>query len=102
MGDEEFIRLLEASSLGAPHVKAVAGGIPPEEAERLRRALRLKELGRLLAVEDPSGEQLLWIAENAELLFDTGAARVWWERAAAAGNEDAIDVLQLLDDDPIE
>jgi hypothetical protein len=39
LSDEEFDELLEASSLGAPAVKALIERTPPETAERVRRYL---------------------------------------------------------------
>lgn len=39
LSDEEFEQLLEASSLGAPDVKALIEQTPPEVVERFRRYL---------------------------------------------------------------
>ncbi|MET7363211.1 hypothetical protein ABZS76_32905 [Streptomyces sp. NPDC005562] len=87
--DAEFEALLDVSSLGAPHVVGAAESIPPERRARFQRA----QLLHLLGAPARSGAQLRRIAELTELLFDDDAARIWWQRAAAAGDQDAVDML---------
>jgi TPR repeat protein len=41
-------------------------------------------------------EQLRRIAELMELLYSDEKARPWWERAAEAGDRDAVDYLEVL------
>ncbi|MEU6362152.1 hypothetical protein [Streptomyces albidoflavus] len=100
-GEEAFDALLEASSLGAPRVRGAGEYIEqmcPGGMERFRRAIARAELRLLLEREEElSGEQLMRVGELADILFDAQAARIWYERAATAGNEDAVVLLRLID-----
>jgi hypothetical protein len=60
---------------------------PPSPAE---------ELATLLTLADPLPTEMRRTAELTELVHGDAAARVWWERAAAAGNYDAIGYLKAL------
>lgn len=56
------------------------------------------ELLELLAVEGPDADQLLRIAELTEYMYDAEASLPWWQKAALAGSQDAIDALEVFDD----
>lgn len=57
------------------------------------------ELTSLLGHLNPSPAELRRIAELTEGLYGDGTARPWWEKAARAGDEDAVDYLAVLDDE---
>lgn len=54
------------------------------------------ELGELTSIALPTPEQKRRIAEVYEALGDDETAFVWWGYAAAAGDRDAIDMVELL------
>jgi hypothetical protein len=56
------------------------------------------ELAFLTGLAEPSPEQKRRIAELYELLGDDETAYVWWGYAAAAGDRDAIDMVELLNE----
>jgi hypothetical protein len=58
--------------------------------------LRMEALRRLRAVSEPTPGQLVRIAELTEFVDGIDTARQWWEKAAAAGDEDARDYLEVL------
>lgn len=58
-----------------------------------------QELLALLGLTQPTPQQLRRLAELAESLYDNEAARLWWEKAARAGDQDAADYLAVLDDE---
>lgn len=71
-----------------------AGIAPVERPEPGDQLTTLLEQG---APYEPA--QLRKIAELTELLYTNEKARPWWERAAEAGDEDAIGYLELLRED---
>ncbi|WP_409238420.1 hypothetical protein [Streptomyces sp. PA5.6] len=58
------------------------------------------ELLHLLASTDPTPDQLRRIAELTDLHFDFETAKVWYQKAAQAGDQDAADYLEADDDQP--
>lgn len=54
------------------------------------------ELDSLIELTDPTPAQKRRIAELYELFGDNETAYVWWGYAAASGDRDAIDMLELL------
>jgi hypothetical protein len=60
------------------------------------------ELAELLAVEGPEPRQLRRIAELVEVLHGDDVARVWWAKAAAAGDQDAIDYMHVMNEEDEE
>jgi hypothetical protein len=100
--DAEFEKLLNESSLGAPHVQGESGPIPPLARAQMQVSSWRRELATLLGLDEPDGAQLRRIAEVAESLYDVSESRPWWEKAAAAGDRDAVDYLQILDEESNE
>lgn len=83
--DEDFMRLLRASSVGATMTpEADAAAFDANGMKQFRR-----ELHGLHRLNDPAPAQLRRIAELTEIIHSDRAARKWWERAAAGGDEDA-------------
>ncbi|MBK6019635.1 hypothetical protein, partial [Streptomyces sp. MBT53] len=114
--EEAFDALLEASSLGAPHVKAAAEEVPEEVREQLRRAsvernqsriaegwaeheARMFELEELRRLTSPTPSQLRRIAELQLDLHGMGVALRYWRAAADAGDQDAKDIVADWDAD---
>lgn len=91
--EREARSLLAASSLGSPEVRAV---VAEGKKEPMGMQFFKEELEELLAVAAPTPAQLRRIAEVAAIVHDDAAARPWWERAAAAGDEDAQGHLEEL------
>ncbi|WP_432156076.1 hypothetical protein [Streptomyces sp. bgisy153] len=86
----EYAATLETEGWSVEHREPCSGPIllaapPPPD-----------ELATLLLLPDPLPAELRRIAELTELLHDDPTARVWWERAAFAGDQDAIDYLAVL------
>lgn len=54
------------------------------------------QLAFLTGLPEPTPEQKRRVAELYELLGDNETAYVWWGWAAAAGDQDAIDMVELL------
>jgi hypothetical protein len=71
------------------------GAEHPKEGDDVKE--RRDELTALLEQGAPyAPEQLRRIAELMELLYSDEKARPWWERAAEAGDRDAVDYLEVL------
>lgn len=88
MTDEEIVE-----QLMSPHCMTLT----PSQARAFDRPdLRMEALRRLRALESPSSAQLCRIAEITEFVDGVHVARQWWERAAAAGDEDAQGYLEIL------
>ncbi|MFE5871606.1 ParB N-terminal domain-containing protein [Streptomyces roseifaciens] len=85
--DEEFERLLDASSLGAPHMKALAGPIPPEA--RARMAERRRPLPEAFA---DASHDLARITERLGRL----AADDRWSKNREATHPHALELLGAL------
>lgn len=96
--EDEFDALMAASSLGSPRVPRSVDAMAPEDRDRLVRAVRRAELEQLMEHTYPTGWQLRRIAELAEALYDFSTAYAWWKKAAAAGNQDAIDMVKVFDE----
>lgn len=119
MSDEEFARIRRAGSAGVTltrervdafvtraiieRAKAIAA-TPSENVDLSEHAKRLfrDELNELLGLDRRSPEQLARVAGLMEIVHDETVARPWWERAADAGDEDAIDYLRELVDEERE
>jgi hypothetical protein len=56
-----------------------------------------KELDALLTRDRRAPADLRRIAELTEILYSDAAALYWWHLASAAGDQDAIDYLEVLD-----
>jgi hypothetical protein len=91
MHEEKIIQWLMSVSFSAGMT------LTPAQVEELNNgALRLEAVRRLVALENPSPAQLTRIAELTVFTDGDQEAQVWWERAAAAGDEDAQDMLEIL------
>jgi DNA-binding PadR family transcriptional regulator len=57
------------------------------------------ELHELLELRSPKPAELRRTAEVVEALFGDAEARVWWQRAALAGDRDALDYIRVMDEE---
>jgi hypothetical protein len=73
----------------------MSGELPPQ-GPQFHETLWRHELDGLVSLSDPSPAQKRRIAELYELFDDDETAYVWWGYAAAAGDRDAIDMVELL------
>lgn len=89
--DKEFEELLQASSLGSPEVRAAVS----DETLDHRFRVEFKELFQL---GEPTPDDLRRMAELVEILCTVKEARPFWVAAARAGDQDAIDYLEVIDD----
>lgn len=88
--DEELLR-----KLMSPYSAGMT--LTPAAAKELSRGeLRIEALRRLKMLENPTPGQLRVIAELSEFVDGSAVARQWWEMAAAAGDEDAVEYLEVL------
>jgi hypothetical protein len=55
------------------------------------------ELMSLLGVRSLIPSQLRRIAELVELVFDAETSIEWWRKAAAAGDRDAVNMLEVFE-----
>lgn len=92
---DSFDELLRQSSIG--------GGLTDEqkvaEDKQRRRDSWQEEIRGLNDISDPSPTQLRRIAELVENLEGGAAARPYWEQAAEAGDQDAKDVVELMNEE---
>lgn len=113
MSDEEFKRIRRSMGAGATMTREKAEAFaarllierameelvaPPAGVEdaALGKRFFLEELEELLGLDERPSHQLRRIAELTEIVYDDAEARPWWERAADAGDEDAVAYLQEL------
>ncbi|MFE2246662.1 hypothetical protein [Streptomyces lavendulae] len=116
---DELVRLVllelwkQADDRGLGEISAPGqGGRPsgrPPAGGSAEKSLKLKALTELIATlnaltvsSSSCPEDLRRVAELFELLGDQPLANRWWKKAALAGDEDARDYLDVLEEEALE